>query len=99
MSGTDEDAGIAEPADGLQRHLLGSQSDDRPAAGGAAYEGDLLLVDRPQLLGVVDALLLDVQERPLDVHAKDAWHALRNRRAHCLERRLDLVSIVADQCR
>jgi len=47
----------------------------------------------------VHALALGADERPLDVHADDAGHALGNRLAHGIHRMGDHLEVVADQRR
>src|SRR4051794_33354287 len=92
-------SGIAQPSDRFGRHLFRGQRYDCPAPGAPAHDTDLFLVDRPEFLRVVDALFLDVQERPLDVDSKNTRNAGGDRRTHGFERSLDLVGIVADERR
>ena len=97
MPRCDHHAGGDELLDVRSRHAFGRERHQRAAARQAGQRCDPLRVERADLLGRMDALAIDVEERALDMDAEHARYARRDRRVHGRHRAADDVEIVADQ--
>ena len=98
MAEADDDPGVGEPRDQLQRDGGGSEGDNHGAGAHGDQRVGVVLSHRADELGRVHALAAQIDEWPLDMHAERAGHA-HMRLAGCRQRGCQHVRRVGDDGR